>query len=295
MRIGACRAAFNPEPATTAMTWFSETHIGQVRTPAVAGSFYPENPLRLRAMVERFLREARTAPAASAKAVIAPHAGYIYSGPIAGSAFAALAPDRDRIRRVVVIGPSHWVPFHGLALCSAAVWQTPLGEIPVDTAASKSLAQLPQVSVLDEAHAREHSLEVELPFLQVVLGRFKLIPLVAGDASDAEVADVIEQLWDGDSTRFVVSTDLSHYLDYATAQRVDAMTARAVERLRPEDISDEQACGHVPLRGMLRAARARGLQAHTLDLRNSGDTAGSPERVVGYGAWALTEPNAPER
>lgn len=270
------------------MSWRFETRAGQIRRPAVAGSFYPENPLRLRATVERFLREARPSSVADPKAVVAPHAGYIYSGPIAGSAFAALARDRERIRRVVVLGPSHWVPFRGLAACSAAVWETPLGEIPVDTAALRSLCELPHVSVLDEAHSREHSLEVELPFLQVALGDFKLVPLVAGDASDAEVAHVIEQLWDGDATRFVISTDLSHYLDYKTAQRVDAATARAVERLRPEDISDEQACGHVPLRGMLCAARARGLRAHTLDLRNSGDTAGSPERVVGYGAWVFT-------
>lgn len=269
------------------MSWFSETRLGHVRPPAVAGSFYPENPLRLRAMIERFLQEARPSPVHSPKAVVAPHAGYIYSGPIAGSAFAALAPDRGRIRRVVVLGPSHWVPFHGLALCSASVWQTPLGEIPVDAAAAKSLAQLPQVSLLDEAHSREHSLEVELPFLQVALGDFKLVPLAAGDASDEEVAEVIEQLWDGEGTRFVISTDLSHYLDSSTARRVDAMTARAIERLRPQDIADEQACGHVPLRGMLRAASAHGLRAHTLDLRNSGDTAGSPERVVGYGAWAF--------
>ncbi|MDW8308115.1 MAG: AmmeMemoRadiSam system protein B [Verrucomicrobiales bacterium] len=274
------------------MSWLFETRSGQIRRPAVAGSFYPENPLRLHAMVERFLTAARTTPIASPKAVVAPHAGYIYSGPIAGSAFAALAPDRDRIRRVVVIGPSHWVPFRGLAACSASVWETPLGEIPVDTAALKALCQLPHVSVLDEAHTREHALEVELPFLQIALGDFKLIPLVVGDAADEEVAQVLEHLWNGDTTRFVISTDLSHYLDYKTAQRVDAATARAIEQLRPEHITDEQACGHAPLRGMLRAARARGLRAHTLDLRNSGDTAGSPERVVGYGAWAFTPAEA---
>jgi AmmeMemoRadiSam system protein B len=274
------------------MTRLFESRSAQVRRPAVAGSFYPENPLRLRAMVERFLQDARPAPACPAKAVVAPHAGYIYSGPIAGSAFAALARDRERIRRVVVLGPSHWVPFRGLAACSAGVWETPLGEIAVDTAALKAICELPWVSVLDEAHSREHSLEVELPFLQVALGDFKLVPLVVGDAADAHVAAVLDQLWNGESTRFVISTDLSHYLDYDTAQRVDAATARAVERLRPEDITEEQACGHVPLRGMLCAARAHGLRPHTLDLRNSGDTAGSPERVVGYGAWAFTPPDS---
>lgn len=276
------------------MSWFSQALGKEVRPPAVAGSFYPESPLRLRAMIERYLQEARPAPAGLPKAVVAPHAGYIYSGPVAGSAFAALARDRERIRRVVLVGPSHWVAFRGLAASGAVAWETPLGEIPVDTDAVKSLCELPQVSVLDEAHGREHSLEVELPFLQVALGKFKIIPLVVGEASDAEVAAVIEHLWNGEATRFVISTDLSHYLDSKTARRVDAATARAVERLEPEEISDDQACGHAPLRGMLYAARVRGLRAHTLDLRNSGDTAGSPERVVGYGAWVFTpaEPHA---
>ena len=259
-----------------------------VRLPAVAGRFYPDNPAELRGMIETFLSKVKPSDARAPKAVIAPHAGYIYSGPIAASAFAQFAPAREVIQRVVVLGPSHWVPLRGLAFNGTQSWRTPLGEIPVDTNALKQISSLPQVRVLDEAHVREHSLEVELPFLQVVLGEFSLVPLVIGEASDAAVAEVIGCLWDGEETRFVISSDLSHYLDYASARELDAVTARAIENLSPQDIGEEQACGRVPIRGLLRAAREHRLCAHTLDLRNSGDTAGPRDQVVGYGAWALS-------
>ena len=269
------------------MTKFFQRESPTIRPPAVAGSFYPDNPAELRGMIEGFLRDVKPWEAPAPKAIIAPHAGYIYSGPIAASAFAQFAPARNVIKRVVVLGPSHWVPLRGLATASAQSWRTPLGEIPVDTEALGQIGSLPQVHVLDNAHGREHSLEVELPFLQVVLSEFSLVPLVVGDASDAEVAEVIERLWGGDETRFVISSDLSHYLDHTSARKLDATTARAIESLSPQDISEKQACGRVPIRGLLRAAQQHQLRARTLDLRNSGDTAGPRDQVVGYGAWAL--------
>jgi len=260
-----------------------------VRPPAVAGQFYPGNPAELRRMIEGFLREVKRTDAPAPKAIIAPHAGYIYSGPIAASAYARFAAARDSINRVVLLGPSHRVPFDGLATTSAETWATPLGAIPVDTAAIQQIRSLRQVCVLDTAHAYEHSLEVHLPFLQVVLADFKIVPLVVGDAGDEEVAEVIETLWDGDETRFVISSDLSHYHDYTTARELDAATARAIESLKPRDIGEEQACGRVPIQGLLHAARRHALHVHTVDLRNSGDTAGPHDQVVGYGAWAFTE------
>jgi len=258
-----------------------------VRTAAVAGRFYPANPAELHRMIEGFLREAKPSTTSAPKAVIAPHAGYVYSGPIAASAYARFAPAHDVIKRVVLLGPSHYVAFRGLATTSAEAWTTPLGAVPVDTEAARQVTALPQVSVMDEAHAQEHSLEVQLPFLQIVLGEFKIVPLVVGDAEDEEVARVLEMLWGGDETRLVISSDLSHYYNYARARELDAATARAIEHLRPRDIGHEQACGRVPIRGMLRAAKTHGLHVETVDLRNSGDTAGSRSKVVGYGAWTF--------
>jgi len=261
---------------------------GSIRSPAVAGSFYPESPRRLAEAVHSYLAAA-DAPgeAAAPKALIAPHAGYVYSGPTAGFAYARIAPARDRIERVVLLGPAHRVPVAGLAAPDASAFATPLGEVPLDGAALERLLQLPQVDVLDAAHAFEHSLEVHLPFLQTVLGSFSLVPLVVGDARPEEVAQVLESVWNGPETLIVVSSDLSHYQDYATAQRMDAATARAIETLQPEDIRYEDACGRVPIQGLLLAARRKGLRAHTLDVRNSGDTAGPRDAVVGYGAWAF--------
>lgn len=253
----------------------------------MAGAFYPAEPGRLQRVVTDHLGAAVGKVSHTPKAVIAPHAGYIYSGPIAGSAFAALAR-APAIRRVVLLGPSHRVGFEGLALSRATAFATPLGEVPVDAAAVQQLTRLPQVRVFDAAHAQEHALEVELPFLQTVLGDFTLVPLVVGDASDEAVGEVVDLLWGGRETLFVISSDLSHYYAYAQARELDAQTASAIEQMHPEDIGVEQACGRIPIRGWLWAARKRGLGAQTLDLRNSGDTAGSRDQVVGYGAFAFT-------
>lgn len=254
----------------------------------MAGAFYPADPRELERAVRACLCEVRAGSGEAApKALIVPHAGYVYSGPIAGSAYARLAPLREGISRVVLLGPAHRVFVRGLAASSADAFATPLGPVPIDRDAVAAALALPQVRVSDEAHAAEHSLEVHLPFLQRVLGDFSLAPFAVGDASDEAVAEVLETLWGGPETLIVVSSDLSHDYDYATARRLDAVTCQAIEELRPAGLDDESACGRVPIRGLLLAARRHGLAAHTLDLRNSGDTAGTRERVVGYGAWSF--------
>lgn len=260
--------------------------MGMVRQPAVAGMFYPLDPGELEEAVGLYLAAA-AADGPAPKAIIAPHAGYIYSGAVAASAYALLRPAKSLIRRVVLIGPAHRVPFAGLALPAADRFATPLGEVPIDRDAVARIADLPQVSVIEDAHGREHSIEVHLPFLQAVLDEFTLLPLVAGGASAAQVAEVLELLWGGEETLIVISSDLSHYHDYETAQRLDSATSRAIESLRPEDIDSDRACGSVPVSGLLTVARQRGLTARTLDLRNSGDTAGPRAEVVGYGAYAF--------
>jgi hypothetical protein len=257
-----------------------------VRQPAVAGAFYPQGATQLKRMVDDLLETARAQPAGTPKALIAPHAGYVYSGPIAASAFVQVKHPTS-IRRVVLLGPSHFVPLRGLALSPDTAFATPLGVVPVDQSAADQVQALPQVRVSESAHFREHSLEVELPFLQQVLGAFTLVPFVVGDATDEEVGQVVDLLWGGPETLFVISSDLSHYLDYQSARQLDGQTACAIEGLRLEDIGVDQACGRVPIRGLLWAARTRGFTAKTLDLRNSGDTAGPRDRVVGYGAFAL--------
>lgn len=256
------------------------------RNPVVAGMFYPSDPHELRTMIHDFLGAAESSDTAP-KAIIAPHAGYVYSGPVAASAYACLALARGTIRRVALLGPSHRIGFHGLAASSADRFATPLGLIPVDRTALEKVLTLPQVRVLDQAHALEHSLEVHLPFLQEVLGEFSLVPLVTGDATAQAVAKVLELLGGEPETLIVISTDLSHYHDYDAAQRMDAATSRAIEALHPDGIGYDQACGRVPLLGLLEVARRRGLRIKTIDLRNSGDTAGPRDRVVGYGAYVV--------
>jgi AmmeMemoRadiSam system protein B len=260
-----------------------------VRQPAVAGQFYPADPDELRIEVNVFLAAAKPATDKIPKAIIAPHAGYPYSGPIAGSAYACLARGRDRLKRVVLLGPSHFVAFQGLAASSAAVFESPLGPVPVDEEALARIRALPQVTTRDAAHRDEHSLEVHLPFLQVALGDFKLVPLVVGDATAEEVGGVLNELWGGAETCIVISSDLSHYHDYQAAQQIDRETARAIESLNWQDLGSDRACGCQPIRGLLWAAQQRGLRCRAVDLRNSGDTSAGHDRVVGYGAFIFTE------
>ncbi len=261
--------------------------MSTVRPPAVAGLFYPADASELSRYVHRMLDDAQPQTLVP-KALIAPHAGYIYSGPVAASAYAALRPAAERIRRVVLLGPTHRVAVRGLALPGTDAFDTPLGRVTVDAAAVQDIAHLPQVSVSPQAHALEHSLEVHLPFLQSVLPEFRLLPLAVGMATPEEVAEVLETLWGGDETLIVVSSDLSHYLPYTDAQHVDKQTVQDILHLR-EPIEPEQACGGTPINGLILAARRHHLAPHLLDLRNSGDTAGSHDQVVGYAALAFAE------
>jgi AmmeMemoRadiSam system protein B/AmmeMemoRadiSam system protein A len=272
-----------------------------IRKPAVSGSFYPAQRDALERQLTLFLSEAGNAPHAGEavpKAIIGPHAGYVYSGPVAARAYARLAAARGKISRVVLIGPSHHLAFRGLAVDASDAWETPCGTVAMDIEAIARLRQLPMVGQLDAAHQREHALEVHVPFLQHVLGDFRLVPIVAGDAPPDAVAALFDAVWGGRETLIVVSTDLSHYLDYAACRSLDSRTAEAIERFDDTMIGSTEACGQVPTRGLLRVARRRGMAIERLDLRNSGDTAGPRDRVVGYGAWALYEPTSatdPER
>lgn len=266
--------------------------MNMIRQPAVAGAFYPGDPEQLRAQVREFLAEAERDMAADApvpKAIVVPHAGYVYSGAAAARAFARLKPAAATINRVVLLGPCHRVAVGGLALSGAESFATPLGDIPIDGKAAMAVIDLPQVVLFEPSHMEEHSLEVQLPFLQEVLGDFKLLPLAVGDADPEQVAQVLEALWGGPETLIVISTDLSHFLDDAAARRLDGATRRAVEALAPEDIGDDQACGRYPLKGFLTLARRWGMRVETLALCNSGDAGGGRDRVVGYGTWAFFE------
>jgi len=255
------------------------------RPPAVAGMFYPGEADTLSHDIRAMLADADKVEFVP-KALIVPHAGYIYSGAIAASGYAALKNIASCIRRVVLLGPTHRVAVNGLALPGVDVFSSPLGEVPLDTEAMQSIAQLPQISVNAKAHAQEHSLEVQLPFLQTVLHDFKLLPLAVGMATTEEVSEVLELVWGGDETLIVISSDLSHYLPYDTARRVDSATAQSILKMQT-GITHDHACGATPINGLLLAARRHHLSPHLLDLRNSGDTAGSRDGVVGYAAFAF--------
>ncbi len=255
------------------------------RKPVIAGTFYPAQPERLAGSVRAML-DAASASGSSPKVLIAPPAGHIYSGPVAASGYRLWEADKDHISRVVLLGPSHRVWLRGLALPSVQAFLSPLGAVMIDQAACARIRELPQVTVNDAPHAQEHSLEVHLPFLQTVLGEFTLVPLVVGETSPGEVAEVLDALWGGDETRIVISSDLSHFHPYEEAKRIDGNTTRRIEDFCT-DLLGEEACGHHPINGLLHTAAARGMSIATLDLRNSGDTAGDRERVVGYGTYAL--------
>lgn len=257
-----------------------------IRSPAVAGLFYPDDRHDLLEMVRGFLSGPALAVPAP-KALIAPHAGFLYSGPVAGTAFAQLQTVRDSITRVVLAGPSHRLAFPGIALSNARAFQTPLGPVPVDAEALECVLDQPEVTVFEPAHVQEHSLETHLPFLQVALKSFSIIPLVVGDATSDGVANVFERLWGGPETLICISSDLSHYHPYEQARRMDAATSHAIEHLHEAAVDAQHACGWLPVRGLILAAKKHGLTARALDVRNSGDTAGSRDQVVGYGAYAF--------
>jgi AmmeMemoRadiSam system protein B len=259
-----------------------------IREPAVAGVFYPADAGDLRATIHSFMSQVEHHSGPAPKVLIAPHAGYVYSGPVAATAYARLLPYRDRYTRVILLGPSHRVAISNLASSGADVFRTPLGDIPLDKDAIASL-DTSTTRVFEAAHEFEHSLEVHLPFLQYALGPFSLVPLVIGRAAPATVAEVINTLWGGMETLIVVSSDLTHYLAYDEARRRDLLTCEAIEHMEAAHIDHDDACGATPVRGLLLEARRRTMNVTTLDLRNSGDTAGSKDQVVGYGAWMFSE------
>ena len=268
----------------------SETSAAaRMKPPNVAGMFYPGRGEALHREVDAHLGQAR-AEGPAPKALIAPHAGYRYSGPVAASAYARLRPRAHEIRRVVLLGPTHYHPLRGVAVSGAESFRTPLGRVPVDAASVGRALEHAFVHRFDPAFEREHSLEVHLPFLVRVLPRFTVVPLLVGEASPAEIDTLLEALWGGPETAIVISSDLSHYLDYESARRADARTSEAIVALRHDVIGDRQACGRHAVNGLLHLARRRGLEARALDVRNSGDTAGPRDRVVGYGAYAFFEP-----
>ena len=258
-----------------------------LRRPGVAGVFYPAGAEECAAAVARCLAGGRPSPPGEPKAIVAPHAGLAYSGPIAGTAFAPLFGRRARIRRAVVFGPAHRADFQGMATTSADAWASPLGIVPVDREAVGKLLALPRIRTDDRVFAGEHSLEVQIPFLQHVLDDFAIVPVLVGDARPGEVTRVMRMLWGGPETLILISSDLSHFHEYEDARRIDGGTATLVELLQPERIDDERACGHLALGAALGRARALDMRVTALDIRNSGDTAGGRDRVVGYGAFAM--------
>ena len=259
-----------------------------IRPAAVAGSFYPADPTELKTMVDGFLEDNHTLVMPRPKAVIVPHAGYEFSGLVAASAYAQLLPIADSIKRIVLLGPAHHVGFRGLAVCDASFFETPLGKVSVDVESVERILLLPQVRMLDKAHCVEHSLEVQLPFLQVSLTHgFLLTPMVVGDASTQEVAEVLNELWDGPESLLIISSDLSHYHDYETARQLDQQTTHWIETLKPERLAEEGACGYAGIRGLLACAAQRQMRVKALDVRNSGYTAGPRNDVVGFGAYVM--------
>ncbi len=259
-----------------------------IREPAVAGSFYPQNTEALEQTVRDYLHQCPCATTGQRPlAMIVPHAGYIYSAAIAASAYKQIIPYAEQISRVVLLGPSHRMPITGIASCSQSIFHTPLGDVPVDLDVIGQLNQLDYVHINDEAHRHEHSLEVQLPFLQVILKQFSIIPLLTGQVNDEQISALIAPFFQDEQTLILISSDLSHYLDYERAQQCDQATQQAIENYAAQNIHYEQACGRSAIAGLLLSAQQQHLYVKSLDLRNSGDTAGSKDRVVGYGAWAF--------
>lgn len=259
----------------------------KIRHPAVAGSFYPDDPDALIRNIDGMLLEVdESVHRKSPKALIAPHAGYIYSGPTAASAYSLLEP--EKVERVVLLGPTHRVLLSGLALPDVDAFETPLGKIPLDLDAIRHIRDLSQVQINNDSHALEHSLEVHLPFLQRCLKHFTLVPLAVGEASPELVAEVIDALWGGEETVIIISSDLSHFHPYETAQRMDFNTVENILSMEPV-ITHEQACGATPINGLLACLNRHPLTPELIDFRNSGDTAGPRDRVVGYTAIAFYE------
>jgi AmmeMemoRadiSam system protein B/AmmeMemoRadiSam system protein A len=270
------------------------SNSNNIRPPAIAGTFYPNNPVELEATIKYFLNEAvrNFGPAVNVpKAIIVPHAGYIYSGLTAAAVYNRLQPAREVIKRVVILGPCHCVAINGIALPSTEIFQTPLGNILLDKDSITSILNLDSVEVFNETHVNDHSIEIHLPFLQKILADFKLVPLIVGDSNPEKIAEVLDVLWGGPETLILISSDLSHYLRYDQAKMADSQTRIAIEQMDLNALGKDQACGFHSVKGLLMLAKAKGLSVTTADIRNSGDTAGTKDRVVGYGSWYFDENN----
>lgn len=259
--------------------------MSNVKQPCVAGYFYPAEPTILAKTINTLLDTAQNTDIMAPKAIIAPHAGYIYSGPIAATIYKTLLPVKDKIKKVILLGPAHRVSFQGIATTSMEYFATPLGVTPIDIDSAKLISKLPGGVIFDAAYEMEHSLEVQLPFLQTIITSFKLVPCVVGNAKPDDVANLLLNLWGGTETLVVVSSDLSHYHNYDNAQKLDLTTTQSILNLTAENITAGAACGCLPIQGLLLAAKKLQLRAQVLDLRNSGDTASDKKRVVGYGAY----------
>ena len=260
-----------------------------IRPPAVSGLFYPDNPATLGKAVDSYLQSGISATTPPPRALIAPHAGYRYSGPVAGSAYRSVQSMAGQITSAIILGPSHHVYFEGIARSGADAFATPLGTMPVDREAESMLDALSFVTVLPEAHRKEHGLEVHLPFLQVLFGDISILPLVVGACDGTEVAQVLDTLAPGPETLVVISSDLSHHHPYAEAKAIDSETAQSIMEGRAQDLSSRRACGYLPIQGLLLSSLAKGLTPTCVDLRNSGDTEGDRSQVVGYGAFVFSE------
>jgi len=263
--------------------------MSSIRKPAVAGTFYPSSPENLHQMVQGMLADKPLGPGSSSlpRAIVVPHAGYVYSGEVAAQAYNYLRNNAGRFTHVAILGPSHQVALRGMALSSADYFQTPLGDVQVDQQICRQLAQLPHVSVDDQAHKFEHSLEVQLPFLQELLGPFKLVPIVVGETSPEDIYPVLELLSQADQVLIIISTDLSHYETYEQARIHDKKTSESIQELNYEAINYGDACGRNPLNGLLYFARKKNLHVVNVALQNSGDVAGDHDRVVGYGSYLI--------
>ncbi len=255
-----------------------------IREPVLLDQFYPSDPVKLRSMVRDFI-DAATTEEITPRAIIAPHAGYVFSGPVAGSAYAYIEKHKTAYKRAVLIGPAHRCAFAGLALSTASAFKTPLGEIPLDTGAADELSDLKYVKPLDEPHEYEHCLEVQLPFIQMTLGGIPIVPLLAGDIAPLDIAEAISLLMKKPGTLMIISSDLSHYYNYEDAKEIDAKTAKSIENLAAKEIGTEDACGCQPIRGLLLYAQKENLHITTVHLANSMDTSHMGGRVVGYGAF----------
>lgn len=265
--------------------------MSAIRPTAIAGQFYTSDANKLSDQLDGFLNGSNANNLTAPKAIIVPHAGYVYSGPCAAEAYATLLKNAEIITRVILLGPCHRVAVQGIATSSARLWRTPLGDVKIDRAAVDALHKLPFVVENDDAHAKEHSLEIHLPFLQKTLGDFALVPLAVGNCSNKEIAGLLGKFWGGPETLIVISTDLSHFHDYPTAQKMDRQTAAAIEAFDWKEIGRDQACGRIPMSGLLTYAKEKDMRVERVGLCNSGDTAGDKSRVVGYGSWVLYENN----